>query len=50
MLIVQEKLHSAETRAERAESELGKLAELSQTIEDMQADAQQWQSRIMASP
>lgn len=49
MLIVQEKLNSAEIRAQRAESELGQLSDLSQTIEDLRADTQQWQSKIMAS-
>ena len=49
MLIVQEKLHSAEARAQQAESEVAKLSELPLTIEDLQADTQQWQSKIMAS-
>ncbi|KAK9868220.1 hypothetical protein WJX84_004073 [Apatococcus fuscideae] len=47
MLIVEEKLHSAEARAKRADTEVAKLSELPAAIEKLQTELFQWQREVM---
>ena len=49
MLIVEEKLHSAEARAKRADTEVAKLSELPAAIEKLQTELFQWQREVMVS-